>query len=723
MAITNDTCALGTGIGALPFEDFVDTTSATEDGSDPTPASPGTALYNTVWFSWVADRNTPVCADVAWCDVASAVAVFTGACGSLTEVASGTKTAVWTPSIGTTYRIMVGSVADGGGASTQLQLYDATYSSKFYLTDAGSTQTVWSPSGFQGTWDVTTALNALYGTPSKAGNNAGQSATRPETSSSAAKVACMRVLIGPLVKQSISGNLNCVLEVNESAADADAYWAVHAYVSQGESNSVRGTLISNYTESLAGGATEWTTTATGTAFQSAIAMSTVNAEHGDYIVLEIGAKLYNTTSSSRSITIKYGSGSFSLALGQPPDLTLGEMPGGLRRAGYLTFSNAIYLYAPAPATDDVLASNRDLWLFDRATGAFKRRVFIDRVNQPAGGAQVGGNGNVYITDETGWQVLVYDTQLNFVTAYDTNANGGEIPHAAAFNVSDRLFIGNTGDGGADGCGEGIGVGSAASIAIGEFEADGTPVATHAITAQNGGSNAIDLSADGKTLYYTSIGSNIYALNLVTGLVSVFATVSGGSNVQTRGLRVLPDGGLLVAVVDNYLVPTSSIIQRFTRSGALAETYSVSGQKYWGTVTLTSDGAHCYCANTADTSFCAPMIAKFQVGNNAAPVYTITGTYVPDTGGYLCSGGILAWNGYRAALNPTLLPHAPSVLCCPCDCDDKPDPKTGTTTTKPLPSATGPILAAVDPLAWTPQCAGGGSVPAAADATDAENWVA
>jgi hypothetical protein len=66
---------------------------------------------------------------------------------------------------------------------------------------------------------------------------------------------------------------------------------------------------------------------------------------------------------------------------------------------------------------------------------------------------------------------------------------------------------------------------------------------------------------------------------------------------------------------------------------------------------------------------------------------------------------------------------PSVPCCEesCDCDDE-TPAGVASSTQPLPSATGPILAAVDSLAWTPMCAGGGTVPTAADATDAESWV-
>lgn len=63
----------------------------------------------------------------------------------------------------------------------------------------------------------------------------------------------------------------------------------------------------------------------------------------------------------------------------------------------------------------------------------------------------------------------------------------------------------------------------------------------------------------------------------------------------------------------------------------------------------------------------------------------------------------------------------SEECCPCDCPPPKGPK-GSPATAPLPSHTGMILPPVVPDDWTPQCAGGGDVPSAADATDPESWV-
>lgn len=76
----------------------------------------------------------------------------------------------------------------------------------------------------------------------------------------------------------------------------------------------------------------------------------------------------------------------------------------------------------------------------------------------------------------------------------------------------------------------------------------------------------------------------------------------------------------------------------------------------------------------------------------------------------------------------------SVPCCPCDCPPPSPGPTGSPSSSPIPTHTGPILPPVnvlpesggptpiDPSYWDRLCAGAGTVPTAADPTDAENWV-
>jgi len=63
--------------------------------------------------------------------------------------------------------------------------------------------------------------------------------------------------------------------------------------------------------------------------------------------------------------------------------------------------------------------------------------------------------------------------------------------------------------------------------------------------------------------------------------------------------------------------------------------------------LDSTGTYLWSANTADNSISAPMIAKFSL-STYTDVLQITGaTKIPNTLGFLCSGGITVWGGYRA----------------------------------------------------------------------------
>lgn len=103
-----------------------------------------------------------------------------------------------------------------------------------------------------------------------------------------------------------------------------------------------------------------------------------------------------------------------------------------------------------------------------------------------------------------------------------------------------------------------------------------------VTPESQGSFWIDLAADGCTILYTSIGPNVKRYDTCTGSqLSDFnaAPLPGG---VTHGLRVLPDGGVLVS--------SGAVIARLDASGALVQTYTVSGETIlWAGLDLVGDG--------------------------------------------------------------------------------------------------------------------------------------
>jgi hypothetical protein len=66
-----------------------------------------------------------------------------------------------------------------------------------------------------------------------------------------------------------SGTLNVMMAVQESNTDADMAYYVHAFVTQGDTDNLRGTLLANYNDL---NTNEWGTTALGKALSAAASL-------------------------------------------------------------------------------------------------------------------------------------------------------------------------------------------------------------------------------------------------------------------------------------------------------------------------------------------------------------------------------------------------------------------------------------------------------------------
>jgi len=117
----NDNCAMATAIAGLPFNDAPATGAATIGVGDPVPSC-GT-LDNNVWYSFAAGSATSLELLTAGSGYDTNVAVYTGACGALTEIAcnddtpSGTDSQIIVPlAPGDVVLISVASSTPGGGA-------------------------------------------------------------------------------------------------------------------------------------------------------------------------------------------------------------------------------------------------------------------------------------------------------------------------------------------------------------------------------------------------------------------------------------------------------------------------------------------------------------------------------------------------------------------------------------------------------------------------------
>lgn len=215
-----------------------------------------------------------------------------------------------------------------------LKIADVTTAkTKYYLLNVAAPYT---PATIRGAWDQTAGAVTKALSASKVGGGATTSVAIAETSATNPfNVLLGRWVSGPLAAQTISGTLNVVIAVLESAAAADMNWHLHVYVTQGDSDTPRGTLLTDYTEAL--GVNEWpTVTPTFKALNAAAALSSLAITAGDRMVVEIGYVSREAAATSRTGTLRYG----TLSATMLTELADGAPAGtdGTLKAGYLSFS-------------------------------------------------------------------------------------------------------------------------------------------------------------------------------------------------------------------------------------------------------------------------------------------------------------------------------------------------------------------------------------------------
>jgi hypothetical protein len=105
----------------------------------------------------------------------------------------------------------------------------------------------------------------------------------------------------------LSGVVSWVIGFKESSASMNAFDHIHIFVTAGDTNTVRGTVL---TDNI--GATEWPLTATATT-EFDKALTSVAVQVGDRVVVEVGYRASNTVTTSFTGTMNYG-GAFNTDL-------------------------------------------------------------------------------------------------------------------------------------------------------------------------------------------------------------------------------------------------------------------------------------------------------------------------------------------------------------------------------------------------------------------------
>jgi outer membrane protein assembly factor BamB len=199
------------------------------------------------------------------------------------------------------------------------------------------------------------------------------------------------------------------------------------------------------------------------------------------------------------------------------------------------------------------------------------RMLISTVVGGGEGLDFDAAGNVYVTR---WCIDDMCGTANTVEMF--NAFGQSLgpvgsgydcaPHAIVFDLTGAAYVGQAGCTGA----------------VLKFPSWSSSPTAFAVQPELQGSFWIDLAPDQCTLFYTSVGPNVKRFDVCAGVQLPNFNVAPLPGGLTHDLRVLPDGGVLVA--------SGEVIARLNASGALVQTYAVAGEpSHWTGVDLVGDG--------------------------------------------------------------------------------------------------------------------------------------
>ena len=211
----------------------------------------------------------------------------------------------------------------------------------------------------------------------------------------------------------------------------------------------------------------------------------------------------------------------------------------------------------------------------------------------AEGMAVNALGELFVTHwyasdfTSGNTVARFDAQSGLIGTY-----GGPYdcnPRSITFDAEGNALVGQ----------------SDCSADVMELDAAGALIARYDVPLEARGSDWVQLAPDECTLLYTSQGPNVLRYDLCLGLAlphfNVEPLPDGGNGAQ--GLRLLPDGGLLVANFDAIL--------RLSAAGEVVARYDVPGPNCFLSVDLDPAGQSLW---TVD--WCGAVVYRFDLETTA-----------------------------------------------------------------------------------------------------------
>ena len=214
--------------------------------------------------------------------------------------------------------------------------------------------------------------------------------------------------------------------------------------------------------------------------------------------------------------------------------------------------------------------------------------------------------NLYTTNFTADTVSRFNGNDTLMGTFGSGYNCK--PESIVFDQAGNAYVGETG----------------CSHAILKFDAYGNLSAAYSVSTEQEGSDWIDLAPDQCTIFYTSQGSSVLRYNACNKQqLAPFAT---GLNTGL-GLKVLPDGGVLVADKQD--------IVRFDSGGRKIMTYNASGESCWVSLALDSDNSSFWAADYCSSDVVqfnlnsGNQVSKFNSGSATNTVYGVAERIAPS----------------------------------------------------------------------------------------------
>lgn len=224
-------------------------------------------------------------------------------------------------------------------------------------------------------------------------------------------------------------------------------------------------------------------------------------------------------------------------------------------------------------------------------------TFKETISDGSGGFTTGCSFNpsldkLYTTNFSSSKVVVYDNTSPH-SIVQTITTGKAAAESIVFAGNGHFFVGGPSD-----------------PEIEEYDASGTLVDNDTVAADGtGGPDWIDLAADQKTIFYTSESRVVRRFDAAADVqLADFATLPGAGTAFALRLLSPGDGsgGLLVA--------DRGDVKRLDGSGAVVQTYDVSGEDSWFSLNLDPNGTSFWAGDFGTNNF-----YRFNIATGAVEV--------------------------------------------------------------------------------------------------------